>query len=195
MNADQAALLRAIFAGTALDDQVVDFATALGGAPQPQGGLLLVGTPAEEPWHFAAHLTDEARYAGRAELTPTLVRWQVPQGAPAHLAVGLARLEVVRARETLLVVAPDQTPERLLDRLADARKAGALVMAIDAGDTDLQGLAHESLTVPAIGEAPYLDVVQHLVSQAAPNARSKPSVRSRLGRLLDRVQGAPYSPD
>ncbi len=195
MNSDEADLLRAIFAGTALDDQVVDFATALGTAPQPQGGLLLVGTPEEEPWHFAAHLTDEAQFAGRAELSPTLVRWQVPQGAPAHLAIGLQRLEIVAARETLLVVAPDRTPERLLDRLADARKAGALIMAIDTGDTDLQYVAHESLTVPASGGAPYLDVVQHLISQAAPGARSKPSVRGRLSRLLDRVQGTPYSPD
>ncbi|HVE62622.1 MAG TPA: hypothetical protein VNB94_02300, partial [Mycobacteriales bacterium] len=106
----------------------------------------------------------------------------------------LQRLEVVGARETLLVVAPDQTPERLLDRLADARKTGALIMAIDAGDSDLQSLAHESLTVPSAAGTPYLDVVQHLVSTAAPNARSRPSVRSRLGRLLDRVQGAPYAP-
>lgn len=195
MNADEADLLRAIFAGTLLDDQVVEFATALGTAPQPEGGLLLVGTPDEEPWHFAAHLTDEAQLTGRTELTPTLIRWKVPQGAPPHLAVGLQRLEIVAARETLLVVSPDQTPERLLDRLADARKAGALIMAIDAGDTDLQGLAHESLTVPSATDAPYLDVVQHLISQAAPSARSKPSVRHRLGRLLDRLQGAPYSTD
>lgn len=195
MNSAEADLLRAIFAGTPLDDAVVDFATALGTAPQPSGGLLLVGTPDDEPWHFAAHLSDEARYAERPELSPTLVRWHVPAGAPAHLAVGVARLTAVRARETLLVVSPDQAPERLLERLSDARRAGALVMSIETGDTDLRGLSHESLTVPSSAEAPYLDVVQHLVSQVAPGARSKPSVRSRLGRLLDRVQGAPYSPE
>lgn len=191
MNADETALLRALFEGTAFDDEVVDFAGALGSAPHDAGGLLLVGTPDDEPWHFAAHLTDEATWAGRDELAPTLVRWQVPPGAPAHLAVPLDRLRAVRDRETLLVVAPDAAPERLLDDLSRARKAGAHVLAIEAGDRDLRGLAHESLTVPL---ASYLDVVQHVVSATAPTARRRRGVRHRLGRLLDELQGAPRPP-
>ena len=191
MNADETALLRALFEGTPFDDEVVDFAGALGTAPHGEGGLLLVGTPEEEPWHFAAHLTDEASWAGRPELSPTLVRWQVPDGAPPHLAVPLDRLRVVRSRETLLVVSPDETPERLLDDVQRARKQGAHVLAIEAGDRDLRGLAHEALTVPT---ATYLDVVQHVVSATAPNAVRRRSVRERLGRILDGLQGAPRPP-
>lgn len=191
MNPDEVALLRAVFEGTAFDDEVVDFAGALGTAPHDAGGLLLVGTPDEEPWHFAAHLTDEAGWAHRPELAPTLVRWAVPDNAPPHLAVGLDRLHAVRTRETLLVVSPDATPERLLDDVQRARKTGAHVLAIEAGDRDLRGLAHESLTVPV---ASYLDVVQHVVSAAAPGAVRRRGVRERLGRLLDGLQGAPRPP-
>ena len=190
MNADEAARLRAIFEGTPFDDEVVDFAGALGTAPQEAGGLLLVGTPDEEPWHFAAHLTDEASWAGRSELSPTLVRWAVPEGAPAHLAVDLSRLRAVRSKETLLVVSPDGAPERLLDDVSSARRSGAHVLAIETGDTDLRGLAHESLTVPVTS---YLDVVQHVISATAPLARRR-SVRERLGRILDGLQGAPRPP-
>ena len=162
------------------------FATTLG---TTASDLLLVGTPGEEPWHFAAHLTDEAEWAGRPELAPTLVRWRVPDGAPPHLSVGLDRLTVVR-RETLLVVSPDGAPERLLDDVRRARRSGARVLAIEAGDADLRGLAHDALTVPAES---YMDVVQHVVSATAPGAR-RPSVRERLGRLLDGLQGAPRPP-
>jgi hypothetical protein len=190
VNADETALLRALFEGTPFDDEVVDFAGALGASPHDAGGLLLVGTPADEPWHFAAHLTDEAGWAHRAELAPTLVRWSVPPGAPPHLAVGLDRLAAVRRRETLLVVAPAEAPERLLDRVAHARKTGAHVLAIEAASADLRGLAHEALTVPVDA---YFDVVQHVVSATAPGARKR-SVRDRLARLLDGLQGAPRPP-
>jgi hypothetical protein len=192
VNADETALLRAVFEGTAFDAEVVDFAGALGTSPHDAGGLLLVGTPDEEPWHFAAHLTDEASWAGRDEMTPTLVRWAVPLNAPPHLAVGLDRLHAVRARETLLVVAPDAAPERLLDDVSYARKHGAHVLAIEAGSKDLRGLAHEALTVPV--EA-YFAVVQHVISATAPGAvRRRRSVRERLGRVLDGLQGAPGPP-
>lgn len=190
MNAEETALLRALFEGTPFDDEVVDFAGALGTASHEAGGLLLVGTPEEEPWHFAAHLTDEASWAGRAELSPTLVRWQVPPDAPAHLAVDLSRLRSARPRETLLVVSPSAAPERLLDDVSYARKKGAHVLAIAGDDRDLRGLAHEALTVPAQS---YFDVVQHVVSATAPLARKR-SVRERLGRLLDGLQGAPRAP-
>lgn len=190
MNAEETALLRALFEGTPFDDEVVEFAGALGTAPHEAGGLLLVGTPDEEPWHFAAHLTDEASWAGRDELAPTLVRWQVPPDAPAHLAVDLSRLRETRAKETLLVVSPSAAPERLLDDVSYARRKGAQVLAIETGDADLRGLAHESLTVPAHS---YLDVVQHVVSATAPTARRR-SVRERLGRILDGLQGAPRPP-
>lgn len=113
----------------------------------------------------------------------------MPPNAPPHLAVGLDRLTVVR-RETLLVVSPLAAPERLLDDVQRARRNGARVLAIEGGDADLRGLAHDALTVPV---ASYLDVVQHVVSATAPGARRR-SVRERLGRLLDGLQGAPRPP-
>jgi hypothetical protein len=195
VDASQLAVLRDLLAGSGWLERTRDFARSLRRAATP-GGLLLVGTPTEEPWHLAAHLGDESRLAGLPELEPTLVRWAPPPGAPAHLAVGLERLEAARRGETLFVVAPDQAPVPLLERVSDARRIGATVLALDAGDRELESLAHDSLTVPGIGAtrrtaaglhvpASYvaaprpepadeeqgplvsMDTVQHLVSAAA----------------------------
>lgn len=188
MNTREVASLRRLFSGTRFDDEVVEFSSALGRAPRSEGGLLLVGTEHHEPWHFAAHLSDEARWAARPELVPTLVRWRVPEQAPPHLAVGLERLTVAGAREALLVVSPEAPAERLLDRVDDARRRGAVVLAMDTGDHDLEDLAHEVLTVPTDEAVPYLDVAQHVVSATAPVAGSnRRSVRARLARMLQRA--------
>ena len=101
------------------------------------GGCCSSARPTEEPWHLAAHLDDEARFAGVPELSPTLVRWSVPSEAPPHLSVGMARLEAARSDETVFVVAPDAAPERLLERVADARRIGATILSIDDGDDEL----------------------------------------------------------
>lgn len=187
MNARDVASLRRLFAGTRFDDEVVEFSGALGRAPRSPGELLLVGTRAHEPWHFAAHLDDEARWNARPELSPTLVRWQVPAGARPHLAVGLQRLQAVRVNEAVLVVSPDAPGEALLDRVEDARRSGAVVLAMETDAPELRGLAHETLTVPTSDDLPYLDVTQHVVSATAPVAHSpRRSMRSRLARLLDR---------
>ncbi|MFN2523878.1 MAG: hypothetical protein ABR614_11280 [Mycobacteriales bacterium] len=166
MDASAVDRLRSALAGTGWVERAVHLATSLRSAPHDPGGLLLVGTPDDEPWHLAAHLDDEARYAGAPALKPTLVRWAPPPGAPPHLAVDLSRLEHVARGETLFVVAPDTPPERLLERLADARRGGATLLALDgSGNADLGGLAHDALIVPAA--APSLDVLGHLVSAAA----------------------------
>ena len=39
----------------------------------------------------------------------------------------------------------------LLERVNDARHVGATILALDSGDPELDGLAHESLAVPARG--------------------------------------------
>jgi hypothetical protein len=197
MDRARIALMRDLLAGTGWVERTRSFGQALRRAPHDVGGLLLVGTPTEEPWHFAAHLDDEARWSDLPGLAPVLVRWSPPPNAPAHLAVGLQRLEQVGRGETVFVVAPDAAPEQLLERVADARRIGATVFALDTGDTELEGLAHESLWVPSTDSSagivvPEFDVVSHLVSAAAGEqtaaAKSRLSaVRRRLGRILDAV--------
>jgi hypothetical protein len=188
--------MRDLLAGTGWVERTRSFGQALRRAPHDVGGLLLVGTPTEEPWHFAAHLDDEARWSDLPGLAPVLVRWAPPPNAPAHLAVGLQRLEQVARGETVFVVAPDAAPEQLLERVADARRVGATVFALGAGNTELEGLAHESLWVPGSATdgilVPEFDVVSHLVSVAAGEPMTAPkgrigAVRRRLGRLLDAV--------
>jgi len=94
------ATLRALLAPTGWLDRTRAFARGLRKATRTPGGLLLVGTPAEEPWHLTAHMDEESRLSGIPELMPTLVRWEVPAGAPPHLRVGLERLEAARRGET-----------------------------------------------------------------------------------------------
>ncbi|MFD5398874.1 hypothetical protein ACFWJW_32260 [Streptomyces sp. NPDC127097] len=205
MDAVRVALLREVLAGTEWIQATRRFAGALRGAVVPHGGgLLLVGSAAYEPWHLAAHLDDEAAWSGLPELSPTLVRHRVPGGAPAHLAVGLGRLEAAGRGETLLVVAPGQPGAELLERVHDARRNGATVLALDDGDRDLHALAHDALAAPpappgaAAGASPDLDLdtVQHLVSAAAgenslPAPRGRRRFRDRLARLADQLTAPP----
>lgn len=199
MDAVRVALLRDVLAGTEWLRTTRSFAGTLRSAVQRgPGDLLLVGTAAYEPWHLAAHLDEEAAWSGLPELSPTLLRFRVPPGAPAHLAVGVRRLAAAGRGETVLVVAPDQPGAALLERVHDARRAGAAVLALDGapdhgGGGGLAGLAHDVLTVPA-GDAPgehglSLDLVQHLVSSAAgehTGSRRTP-FRDRLSRLADQL--------
>ncbi len=207
-------MLREVLSSTGWVDRTRGFARSLRRSTDSGIGLLLVGTPTHEPWHFAAHLDDEARFSGIPTLSPTLVRWNPPAGAPDHLAQGLDRLASARRGETLFVVAPDEPTEDLLERLADARRVGATLMTIDNGDRDLAGLAHEQLIVPArgltaVGEPSGLvvpltlaglgdvdlsltdvsfDAVQHLVSAAAgeDQALRSATVTERRG-IRDRI--------
>jgi hypothetical protein len=193
MDADQVAALRILLDPSGWLDQTRSFARALRGRkPRAAGELLLVGTPEDEPWHLAAHLDQESSLAGIPGLAPTLVRWTPPPGAPAHLRVGLSRLEEARRGETLFVVSPEAAPAPLLERVHDARRVGATILALDAGDPELDGMAHEYLTV-APGLAPVsFDAAQHLVSAAAgeaTRARAEAGVRARLARLLDTISG------
>jgi hypothetical protein len=197
-------LLREALSRTGWVERTREFAGSLQRITDP-GRLLLVGTPDEEPWHLAAHLDDEARSSGQAQLAPTLVRWNPPPDAPPHLAVTLERLEAAARGETVFVVAPDAPPEQLLERVADARRIGATVLSIDDGDEDLGSLVHDRLVVPhdaderivVASELPTgvdIDTVSHLVSVAAGEKVSRPSVRDRMARMLERMTGpAPRS--
>ncbi|GLX23401.1 MULTISPECIES: hypothetical protein [Streptomyces] len=199
MDAVRVALLREVLAGTRWPDEARRFAGSLRRSVAPAGGsLLLVGTEQYEPWHLAAHLVDEAAWSGQPELAPTLVRHHVRPGEPPHLSVGLGRLEAARRGHTLLVVAPERPGGGLLERVHDARRAGATVLSLDGGDPDLTALAHDALSVPAAGSELDLDTVQHLVSAAAgenvpPERRGPRRLRDRLARLADQLT-APPSP-
>ncbi len=196
MDATQVAALRDLLSTTGWVDRTRQFARTMRRSTTTESGLLLVGTPQEEPWHLTAHLSDEARLTGIPELMPTLVRWEVPAGARPHLAVSLDRLEAAGKGETVLVVAEDIAPESLLQRAWDARKSGATVLSLDGGDEELESVAHESLTVvpdELVVPGVSFDAVQHLVSAAAgedvgdPGARRR--FRDRLGHFLDAVSG------
>ncbi|MET9776049.1 hypothetical protein ABZ023_17645 [Streptomyces sp. NPDC006367] len=196
MDAVRVALLRDVLAGTEWLEATRRFAGALRGSVVPHGGgLLLVGTAGYEPWHLAAHLVDEAAWSGTPELAPTLVRHGARPTDPAHLAVGLGRLAAARRGETLLVVAPDEPGAPLLERVHDARRAGATVLALGGGERELTAMAHEALTVPDGAELD-LDTVQHLVSAAAgenavPPPRGRRRFRDRLSRLADHLTAPP----
>jgi hypothetical protein len=223
MDTARVALIRDILGSTGWVDRTRAFARALRSSTRDPGGLLLVGTPAEEPWHLAAHLDDEARYAGIPQLSPTLVRWSPPADAPAHLSVTLDRLEAARRGEAVFVVAPGEAPVPLLERVSDARRTGATILALDGGDKELEGLAHEALTVPASGlmapsdvlsrtggiaadaahrliipelttPAVSFDTVQHLVSVAAGEVGTAAGRRGRLRERLVRLLDAVSGP-
>ena len=164
MNAEQVAALRMLLASTGWLDRAAEFARILRGSARTPGGLLLVGTPEHEPWHFAA-----------------------------HLGVGLARLGDARRGDSLVVVTPQAAPDGLLERVCDARKAGATILALDRGDARLEDVAHEALTVAPAAPLTF-DAAQHLVSAAAGERIERPPrLRARLARLLDTVSG-PVSP-
>jgi hypothetical protein len=196
-------LLREALAQSGWVERTRDFARSLRRVPEP-GRLLLVGTPQEEPWHLAAHLDDEARYSGLVQLAPTLVRWSPPPGAPPHLAVTMARLEAAARDETVFVVSPHAAPEALLERVADARRVGATVLAIDAGDDELAALAHDRIAVPTTSHQRLIlpdmsfadmtsaidfDTVSHLVSVAAGENVTSTTMRQRMARLIERMSG------
>ncbi|USQ87959.1 hypothetical protein NFX46_32030 [Streptomyces phaeoluteigriseus] len=198
MDAVRVALLREVLAGTEWLGATRRFAGVLRGSVVSHGGgLLLVGTAAYEPWHLAAHLVDEAAWSGTPELAPTLVRHGARPSDPAHLAVGLGRIEAARRGETLLVVTPEGDAP-LVERVSDARRAGVTVLALGPGEGELTGLAHETLAVPDGSELD-LDTVQHLVSaaageQAVPSPRGRRRLRDRLSRLAESLTAPPPAP-
>ena len=186
-------LLRQALAQSGWIERTESFAKSLRRVRAP-GELLLVGTPEDEPWHLAAHLDDEARHSGLAQLRPTLVRWNAPPGAPEHLAVTMARLEQAGRGETVFVVAPTAAPDPLLERVADARRIGATVLSIDSGEDQLDDLAHDRLVVPRVsaprrGTLVDIDGVSHLVSLAAGAAGPSMSLRERVARFIEKVSG------
>jgi hypothetical protein len=186
MDSGSVTLLRELLAETGWVERTRELGRALRTTRSP-GGLLLVGTPDDEPWHLTAHLADEARLAGLPQLTPTLLRWSPPPGAPAHLRIGLDRIQRASRGETLFVVA-EAAPVPLLERVDDARRTGATILALESGDTELSGLAHDAIAIPRQGPISF-DGAQHLVSTAAGELPRRPGLRERLAQLLTRLSG------
>jgi hypothetical protein len=196
VNVEQVAMLREVLSSTGWLERTREFARALRMSTKDPGGLMLVGSPDDEPWHLAAHLDDESRWGAIPELTPTLVRWAPPADAPPHLRIGLDRLAAARRGETLVVVTEEAASVPLLERVGDARRTGATILALDTGDQELEGLAHDVLVIPPRERLVTFDGAQHLVSAAAgepltrsPATRQRPGLRSRLARLLDTISG------
>jgi hypothetical protein len=187
VNAEQVAALRVLLAPTGWLERAALFAQALRRSSR---------TPAACWWwgprngHLAAHLDEESRLAGIPELAPTLVRWAPPVDAPAHLRIGLERIEAAGRGESLLVVIPQAAPDPLLERVQDARRGGATILALGQGDRPLEEMAHETLVVSP-QEAPLsFEAAQHLVSAATGERPGESKgLRARLARLLDTVSG------
>jgi len=194
MDRAQAAALRDLLAMTGGRSGWVDasdeFGAALRRAPRRPGGLLLAGPVDEEPWHLAAHLTDESQWSGRPELAPVLLRHNPPPNAPPHLATSLRRLETSGRGEALLFVAQNDPQDPLLERIDDARRRGARILSLDQSAKQLRGLAHETLTVPVEPGPLTFDTAQHLVSLAAATSGAEPGgLRALLGRWIDALSG------
>jgi len=144
------------------------FARALGDRYPASDRLFVIGTPECEPWHFVAHLAEQATRHGRTDLVPTLLRWKVPQGAPAHLAVSVDAMARASERHTFLVISAfGETPE-LLGRVSDAKRLGARIMSLHRGQPDLVDLSHETLSVDRSKEDHVFEVTQHVVTDSAP---------------------------
>ncbi len=155
------------------------FRESLRTAGHRPGRLLVVGTAQDEPWHLTAHLEQAARLQSDAALAPVLVRWKVPPGAPAHLSVGLDALHRSARGASVLVAAPT-VDDRLLERLDDARRAGATLFALHEGSPALAALAHEALLLPAVG-TPDEDwqTATHVLAAPAPRVGGRALWRTR----------------
>jgi hypothetical protein len=191
MDASSLSAVREALTGSPLLAATRSFAGSLRGAVtrRTARGLLLVGTAQYEPWHLAAHLDDEATWSAVPQLSPLLIRRQAgpPRGPGREPRPGLERLAAAGRGETVLVVSPGAAEPGLLERVRDARRGGAVVLALETGDPELGELAHERLTVDEPAE-PGFDLVQHLVSAAAGE-----QPRSRLGRLVRQFTTEPVN--
>lgn len=156
--------------------EVRQFAQALGGRREHPADLLIVGVPGFEPWHFTAHLGEQASRFGRQDLVPTLLRWQIPAGAPAHLAVPVDSLLTVSRHQTVLAIDPFGNEPELLDRIDHARGRGARILSLHRGDTDLVDLSHATLAVDRVRPDEEFEVTQHLITDLStvPDRRGRP---------------------
>ena len=168
------------------------FARALRTSTRARGGLLLIGTPADEPWHLAAHLDDESRLSGIAGLAPTLVRWNAPADAPPHLRVGLERLAAPGAAKRCSWSRRIPPPRRCWNGSATPAGSAPRSWRSPRAIPNWMGWLTTRSRVPPGSTSPVsFTVAQHLVSAAAGDRGPHPrrGVRERLAHLLDVVSG------
>jgi hypothetical protein len=144
------------------------FASALGDRQDRSTDLFVVGLPQFEPWHFCAHLGEQAARYGRVDLVPTLLRWMVPPGAPSHLSVTVDTLASASRNQTVLVINPLGEAPELLERVAEAKHRGARIMTLHRGYPDLIDLSHETLLVDPLRPDRDFEMAQHLVTDLTP---------------------------
>jgi hypothetical protein len=77
-------------------------------------------------------------------------------------------LTQVSRTETVLVVSPYGESEALLNRVEDARRQGARVLAIHRECSELVDLSHDGLPVGSWANHHEVEVGQHLVTNLAP---------------------------
>jgi hypothetical protein len=159
--------------------QTLHFAGVLGGRREESSRLLVMGTPDFEPWHFVAHMSEESEKQGRADLCPTLLRWAVPLGAPAHLAVSVDEVAHASRDQTVLILSSRARSWEMLERVSDARRRGARIMSVHRGDNDLADLSHEMLSVDLLRADRDFEVTQHIVTDVAPGHEQR--ARARWG--------------
>ena len=159
------------------------FARKLGERPTSSQRLFVIGTPDFEPWHFVAHLGEQAGRCGRKDLVPTLMRWEVPSDAPRHLSVGVDRVSEASRQDTFLVIAPGGENPELLERVTDAKRVGSRILSMHRSQVDLADLSHETLSVDPSRDDRAFEITQHVVTDTAPEETGRrPPRRMRLIR-------------
>lgn len=148
----------------------------------PDAGASLQGPGAGVPQGFGAGMSPQGPGVGMSPQGPDAgaLRQGPGAGTPQWLGAGMS---------------PQEPGASLLERVHDARRAGATVLALGPGEGDLVAMAHESLAVPE-GTDLDLDTVQHLVSAAAgensvPTPRAPRRFRDRLSALADHLTAPP----
>jgi hypothetical protein len=144
------------------------YARSLGARQERSGQLVIVGVPDFEPWHFTAHLSEQAARSCRDDLMPTLLRWEIPAGAPPHLARSVDELRSATSGQTVLAIEPVSQAPELLERIDDARRRGARILSLHRDDADLMDLSHETLAVDRSRPQCEFDVTQHLLTDLTP---------------------------
>jgi hypothetical protein len=156
-------MLRAFSRGAGFDS-LERVASGLGWAAKHSGRLLIVGTPTYEPWHLAAHWQDSARWSISR---PTLLRHAAPPNAPTHLRTGLDALARVVRTDVVLLIAPDDPGDELLERLSGARHRGTTILALAQSShgsiaRHLDSIAHDTAAV----QLAQFDLAQHYLPPA-----------------------------